>query len=91
MEKITINDLNPIPCNIYTAEVSYDYKGIKIDKIAISTHTKMSDIKRAIEDENYSDDNTVVLFKKQYDRIFAPLFTEIAKLNAQIRELKGGE
>ena len=48
-------------------------------------------IKKAIEDEDYGDDNTVVLFKKQYDRIFAPLFAEIAKLNAQIRELKGGE
>lgn len=91
MKKLTINDLNPIPCNIHTAEVFYDYKGIKIEKIAISTHTKVKDIKKAIEDEDYGDNNTVVLFKKQYDRIFAPLFAEIAKLNAQIRELKGGE
>ena len=91
MKKLTINDLNPIPCNIHTAEVSYDYGEIKIEKIAISTHAKMSDITRAIIDEDYGDDNTVVLFKKQYDRIFAPLFAEIAKLNAQIRELKGGE
>ena len=83
--------INPIPCNIHTAEVSYDYRGIKIEKIAISTHSKVKDIKKAIEDEDYGDDNTVVLFKKQYDRIFAPLFAEIAKLNAQIRELKGGE
>ena len=51
----------------------------------------MKDIKKAIEDEDYGDNNTVVLFKQQYDRIFAPLFAEIAKLNAQIRELKGGE
>ena len=91
MEKLIINDINPIPCNIHTTKVSYDYRGIKIEKIAISTHTKVKDIKKAIEDENYGDDNTVVLFKKQYDRIFAPLFAEIAKLNAQIRELKGGE
>ena len=91
MKKITINDINPIPCNIHTAEASYDYKGIKIDKIAISTHSKVKDIKKAIKDENYGDDNTVVLFKKQYDRIFAPLFAEIAKFNAQIRELKEGE
>ena len=91
LEKITINDLNPIPCNIYTAEVSSDYIGIKIEKIAISTHAKVKDIKKAITDENYGDGNTCVLFKKQYDRIFAPLFAEIAKLNAQIRELKGGE
>ena len=91
MEKITINDLNPIPCNIHTTEDSYEYGGIKIEKIAISTHSKVKDIKKAIEDEDYSDDNTVVLFKKQYDRIFSPLFSEIAKLNAQIRELKGGE
>lgn len=91
MKKLTINDLNPIPCNIHTAEVSYDYRGIKIEKIAISTHSKMKDIKKAIENEDYGDDNTVVLFKKQYDRIFAPLFAEIAKLNSQIRELKGGE
>ena len=83
--------INPIPCNIHKAEVSYDYGGIKIEKVAISTHSKMKDIKKAIEDEDYGDDNTVVLFKKQYDRIFAPLFSEIAKLNAQIRELKGGE
>lgn len=91
MKKLTINDLNPIPCNIHTAEDSYEYGGIKIEKIAISTHSKVKDIKKAIEDEDYGDDNTVVLFKKQYDRIFAPLFAEIAKLNAQIRELKGGE
>ena len=91
MEKLTINDLNPIPCNIHTAEISYDYRGTRINKIAISTHIKMKDIKKAITDENYGDDNTVVLFKKQYDRIFAPLVAEIAKLNAQIRELKGGE
>ena len=91
MKKLTINDLNPIPCNIHTTEASYDYRGIKIEKIAISTHSKVKDIKKAIEDEDYGDDNTVVLFKKQYDRIFAPLFAEIAKLNAQIRELKGGE
>ena len=91
MKKFTINDINPIPCNIYTAEVSYDYRRIKIEKVAISTYSKMKDIKKAIEDEDYGDDNTVVLFKKQYDRIFAPLFAEIAKLNAQIRELKGGE
>ena len=91
MKKLTINDLNPIPGKIHTAEVSYDYRGIKIEKIAISTHSKVKDIKKAIEDEDYGDDNTVVLFKKQYDRIFAPLFAEIAKLNAQIRELKGGE
>ena len=91
MKKLTINDLNPIPCNIHTAEASYEYGGIKIEKIAISTHSKVKDIKKAIEDEDYGDDNTVVLFKKQYDRIFAPLFSEIAKLNAQIRELKGGE
>ena len=91
MKKLTINGLNPIPCNIHTAEASYDYRGIKIEKIAISTHSKVKDIKKAIEKEDYGDDNTVVLFKKQYDRIFAPLFAEIAKLNAQIRELKGGE
>ena len=83
--------INPIPCNIYTTEASCEYGGIKIEKIAISTHSKVKDIKKAIEDEGYGDDNTVVLFKKQYDRIFAPLFAEIAKLNAQIRELKGGE
>ena len=91
MGKITINELNPIPCNIHTAEASYEYGGIKIEKIAISTHSKVKDTKKVIEDEDYGDDNTVVLFKKQYDRIFAPLFAEIAKLNAQIRELKGGE
>ena len=34
MKKLTINDINPIPCNIHTAEVSYDYRGIKIEKIA---------------------------------------------------------
>lgn len=83
--------INPIPCNIYTTQASYDYGGIKIEKVAISTHSKIKDIKRAIENEDYSDDNTVVLFKKQYDRIFAPLFAEISRLNAQIRELKGGE
>ena len=83
--------INPIPCNIYTTQASYDYGGIKIEKVAISTHSKIKDIKRAIENEDYGDDNTVVLFKKQYDRIFAPLFTEISRLNAQIRELKGGE
>lgn len=81
--------INPIHCNIHTAEFSYNYGGIKIRKIAISTHSKIKDIKRAIENEDYGDDNTVVLFKKQYDRIFAPLFAEIARLNAQIRELKG--
>ena len=91
MKKLTINDINPIPCNIHIAEVSYNYRGIKIEKVAISTYTKMRGIKKAITDENYGDDNTVVLFKKQYDRIFAPLFAEIAKLNAQIRELKEGE
>ena len=91
MKKLTINDINPIPCNIHTTEASYDYRGLKIKKIAISTHSKVKDIKKAITDENYGDGNTVVLFKKQYDRIFAPLFAEIAKLNAQIRELKGGE
>ena len=83
--------INPIPCNIYTTQASYDYGGIKIEKVAISTHSKIKDIKRAIENEDYGDDNTVVLFKKQYDRIFAPLFAEISRLNAQIRELKGGK
>ena len=91
MKKLTINDLNPITSNIHITEASYDYRGKKKKKIAISTHSKVKDIKKAIEDEDYGDDNTVVLFKKQYDRIFAPLFAEISKLNAQIRELKGGE
>ena len=61
--------INPIPCNIHTTEASYEYGGIKIEKIAISTHSKVKDIKKAIEDEDDGEDNTVVLFKKQYDRI----------------------
>ena len=72
MEKITINDLNPIPCNIHTAEVSYDYKGIKIDKIAISTHTKMSDIKKA----RNKDDSV-----KKEKKVISPYTMEPKKKN----------
>jgi hypothetical protein len=83
-----ISNLEPMKSPIYVAEYSFSYGGIKIDKVAISTHSKMSEICQVIKDEDYCDKDTIVMFKDQYETIFVPLFKLISDTNVKIRELK---
>lgn len=81
------NKLKPIPCDIYTCEITETIGNVKIEKIAISKRKKKNDIMDAIYEGDFCDEKTIVIFKKQYDEILAPLFREISRLNTEIETL----
>lgn len=82
-----LNKLKPIPCDIYTCEITENIGNIKIEKIAISKYRKKNDIMNAVYEGDFCDKDTIVISKKQYNSIFAPLFKEIARLNMEIETL----
>lgn len=77
--------LKPIQCNINVMEYTETY-GVDISyrNVAISTRQTENDILKDISSYN---ECTVCISQEQYKTIFEPLFTEIRKLNNQIREL----
>lgn len=77
--------LKPIQCNINVMEYTETYgEDISYRNVAISTRQTENDILKYIS--NYNE-CTVCMSQEQYTTIFEPLFTEIRKLNNQIREL----
>ena len=82
--------LNPIECKLTVMEYTEGWKDVcELEMVAISLRKDEKDILEAIE---HNDDNkTVVMYKDQYETIFAPLFAEIRKLNQQIKELNNNK
>lgn len=80
-------NLKPISNNdIYIQEITETIGGVKIEKIAIYQKGCKHEIEKALNFE--STKHCVVMYKKQFDLLFKPIFQQIGELNKTIRSIQ---